>query len=239
MNDVIILAGGMGSRLRGMVNEMPKSMASIAGKPFLEYQLTLLANAGFHDVILSVGYLNEIIINHFGNTWKGINLQYSVESQPLGTGGAIVKGMELTSTDDVLVMNGDTLFFINLGELIYKHLASAAEITLALRRVPDAGRFGSVAVDPNRRIIEFHEKEPGTAEGLINGGIYIIRKSTLLSSAFPEKFSFETDFLISSCKTNYLQGIEYQDYFLDIGIPEDYLRAQTEFPKLDLNAKSF
>ncbi len=236
MTEAIILAGGMGTRLQGVTDNLAKSMALIAGKPFLEYQLSYLKSQGLVNVIFSVGYYNEQIISYFGNNWNGLHIRYSIENEPLGTGGALKKALSRATSEHVVVMNGDTLFTIDLNALIQHHLLCNADTTIALRNVPDAGRFGSVVTDPSGRIIEFKEKKAVESEGLINGGIYVIRKATIEGSDLPEKFSLEKYFFAIYCKTANFQGIAFVNYFLDIGIPEDFRRSQVEFPKLNLDA---
>jgi D-glycero-alpha-D-manno-heptose 1-phosphate guanylyltransferase len=225
----IILAGGLGTRLRHMVPDVPKSMAPVNGRPFLEYLLDYLNKYSISNVILSVGFLNDKIISYFGNEYHGLSIQYSIEKEPLGTGGAIVMAAGLTAADTLLVLNGDTLFNVDLEMLSIEHAASQADITLALRMVPDAGRYGSIELDESGRIQHFSEKKPGSGQGIINGGIYLIRKRLFDKMDLPSAFSIERDFFPGFCKTGFLQGYVGDGYFLDIGIPADYEKAQIEF----------
>ncbi len=232
MKEAIILAGGLGTRLQGVVNDVPKSMASINGRPFLEYQLDYLEKQGFTKVVLSVGYLSEIIIRHFGNRYQSIQIDYSVEPEPLGTGGAVKLSCAQTASGNVFVLNGDTLFQVDFDKMEQIHLQNHADVTLALREVPDAGRYGRVQMDEDGRITAFCEKQPGAGKGLINGGIYLLNTRLLENLQFPEKFSLERDCFEKITQTHRLQSIVSKGYFIDIGIPDDYQKAQTELPRL-------
>ena len=230
MTDVIILAGGLGSRLSSTIGAVPKGMAEVAGKPFLDYLLTYLRNSGLPNVILSVGYLNDQIIRHFGNFWYGTTIVYSIESEPLGTGGALKQALKYCTSEKVLVMNGDTLFTVDLDKIYKKQEKTNAEVVIALRRVKDAGRYGTVIMHRKGKILEFKEKDPATGKGLVNGGIYLMKRRLVERNPLPDKFSLERDLFAVACKTQNFQGIEFNDYFIDIGIPEDYAKAQVEFP---------
>jgi D-glycero-alpha-D-manno-heptose 1-phosphate guanylyltransferase len=228
----IILAGGLGTRLNPVVPDVPKSMAPVNGRPFLEYLLDYLLRYSISEVIISTGYLSEKITNYFNDAYKRLSIRYSVEEEPLGTGGAVLKAAGLIQSDTLLVLNGDTLFDADLEMLSIEHAASQADITLALREVPDAGRYGSIILDETGRIMEFKEKSTTTGTGLINGGIYMIRKGLLKELDLPIKFSIERDLFQKICETHFMQGYISNSYFLDIGIPEDYERAQLEFKNL-------
>lgn len=232
MTDVIILAGGKGTRLSSVLKDVPKSMALIAGKPFLEYLIHYLSKQGLFDVILSVGYLKEHIISHFGSGKGEVTIRYSEEEEPLGTGGAIKKALALCRSEYVFVLNGDTLFLADLDKMNSVVSSKQADLVIALREVPNANRYGSVEMDETGSIMKFREKDPVIKPGLINGGIYLLKRSLLDSEGLPEKFSLEQDFFPQVCVRGGAYGQVYHDYFLDIGIPDDYQRAQTEFPNL-------
>jgi D-glycero-alpha-D-manno-heptose 1-phosphate guanylyltransferase len=228
-NEAIVLAGGMGTRLSKVINDVPKPMAGINGKPFLEFLLSYLVNNGISHIILSVGYKSEIIKEHFGLSFKGAVISYACETSPLGTGGGIKLALEKTKGKQVYVLNGDTLFNIDLKILAQSHSTTNAKLTIALRIMEDGARFGSVEVDKLHQITAFHEKNENAKSVLINGGIYLIDKTWMLNKTFPDKFSFEKDILEKEFKNEKFYGIPFNDYFIDIGIPTTYQQAQTDF----------
>lgn len=227
--DIIILAGGLGTRLRDSVNNLPKSMASVCGRPFLEYQLDYLNRFGFRKVILSTGYLSNSIENYFGSGYKKLKIIYSVESEPLGTGGAVKLAFSKVVTPHSLILNGDTLFRINLDYFFQQHIEDLARVSVALRYVDDASRYGIVECNSSGGITAFREKSPEIAPGLINGGIYLIKSGYFRMLGLPDKFSLEKDFFQKKADPDLFKAQVFNDYFLDIGIPADYDRAQTEF----------
>ncbi len=221
----IILAGGLGTRLRGAVSDLPKSMAPVNGKPFLYYIFLYLQRQNIDKAVLAVGYKYEAIKNFFGDKYLGIALEYSIEKEPLGTGGAIKKAFEQVS-GHTFVLNGDTLFEIDLGELKNFHFETASEISLALKPMKNFDRYGTVKLQ-GRRITNFEEKKY-LNEGLINGGIYFFDKKVVAEIA-EEKFSFEKDVLEKFVRVKQINGKEFDNYFIDIGIPEDYQKVQEDF----------
>lgn len=231
--DIIILAGGLGTRLNQTVPDTPKPMAPVNGKPFLQYLLNHINEAGFRRVILSTGYLSEKIESYFNIRYKDLELLYSVEDEPLGTGGAVQLAFAQVQTPHFMVMNGDTFFRINLDLLFQKHIEQLADVTMALRQVEDASRYGSVKFDLNNRILGFTEKSEVPEPGYINGGIYVISSRFFKAQAMPGKFSLERDLFESKLDSGNSFGLIFNDYFLDIGIPADYHRAQTEFHALE------
>jgi len=230
--EAIILAGGMGTRLKEVVSDAPKSMAPINGRPFLEYQLDLLDRWGLKKVILSVGYQKEKIQLHFGEHYKSLKIDYAVEDEPLGTGGAILNALQYVEGYAVFIFNGDTYFDVNLQRLDDFRRIKEADLVLAMRFEIDPARFGLLDFDNNNRITHFYEKNNGLDEGYINGGVYVIRKDYLRRFGLPEKFSFESDFLQKYYHTEEFYGMRCFSYFRDIGIPEDYQKAIDEFKKL-------
>lgn len=227
--DIIILAGGLGTRLNQTVPDTPKPMAPINGKPFLQYLLNHINAAGFRRVILSTGYMSGKIESYFNNGYKDLELLYSVEDEPLGTGGAVQLAFSKVQTPHFMVMNGDTFFRINLDLLFQKHIEQLADVTMALRRVEDASRYGSVEFDRNHRILKFTEKSEVPKPGYINGGIYVISSRFFKAQAMSGKFSLERGLFERKLNSGNIYGLIFNDYFLDIGIPADYHRAQTEF----------
>jgi D-glycero-alpha-D-manno-heptose 1-phosphate guanylyltransferase len=229
--EAVILAGGLGTRLKPVVAEIPKPMAPIAGKPFLCYLFELLKRYQFDKVILATGYKHEKIFEYFQTKYKDIDIEYSVEDQPLGTGGAIKKAFERSTSDDVLLLNGDTLFNVNIGQLSLQHKLASPGLTIALKPMSHFSRYGNVLVDPESRVVGFEEKK-SVISGYINGGVYRIKPSVFNSYNFPLKFSFETDFLEKYAGELLIHAFISDSYFIDIGIPEDYQKAQIELPKL-------
>jgi len=238
--EVIILAGGLGTRLRSVVSEVPKCMAPVAGKPFLWYLLRYLTRYDVSRVILSVGYLREVIFRWIDEV-RGefpFTIDYAVEETPLGTGGGIRLAMQLVHSDAAVILNGDTYFDVDLALLSEQHLQHPeAQLVLALKPMQHFDRYGTVVSDENDRILAFREKQPCEA-GVINGGVYWLRnipadKPDSLFYGLPEKFSFETEVLTRHCGANgCLFGMKQDTYFIDIGIPEDYKRAELELPAL-------
>lgn len=231
IQEAVILAGGFGTRLKHVIGDVPKPMAPVAGKPFLTYLLDNLKDAGVKKVVLATGYRHEVIAGYFNNSYRGIEICYSVESQPLFTGGAILKAAEQIAGRHFLVFNGDTLFNADLEKLCSRHLSANAMLTIALRHVDDTGRYGAVKLN-DTCIAAFLEKDASAGSGLINGGIYAVDKQQLMQQNLPQKFSFEKDFLQVYASRGLFQGIPCDDYFIDIGVPEDYHRAQKDFIRL-------
>lgn len=231
--EAIILAGGLGTRLRSKVSEKPKSMAPIKGVPFLEYQLNQMIENGVNRFIFSVGYKYEIIQNHFNNQYKNCEIIYAIEESQLGTGGAILNALQYVKGERVLIANGDSLFKVNIQEQIDFHIKNNADVTLALKPMQEFERYGTVDLAKDR-IIQFKEKQ-FVDKGLINGGLYIFNTDLLKSFTFPEKFSIEKDFFEAKVQELSFYGYISNGYFLDIGIPEDFLKSQYEmgiFPKI-------
>jgi len=223
--EAIILAGGFGTRLRQVVPDLPKPMAPVAGRPFLEILLTSLARKGFSRVVLSLGYLSEKVVEHFGDRFAGMELVYEIEDAPLGTGGAIRQALERCSSEHVFVFNGDTYIDVEAAEIEAHWLAQRAPIIVA-REVSDTARYGSL-VTANNRVSGFREK--GLAgPGLINAGCYLLPKNILDGYPCGAAFSLEADFLAKAVTQQRFDVFVTRGQFIDIGIPEDFARAQTE-----------
>ena len=229
IKEVIILAGGLGKRLRSVVDDLPKPMALINNRPFLEYQFDYLISQGIEIAVLSVGYKHEIIRNHFGGKYKSLTLKYALEKEPLGTGGGILKAMPFVEGDYVFIVNGDTLFKPNLKELYTFHQKKKADITIALRIVKEAQRYGIVSMNESERVITFLEKNPQAGVGYINAGIYLMPTNIIQTKIQQEKFSLEKDFFENYIEDLKIYGFPTESYFIDIGVPEDYKKAQHEF----------
>jgi D-glycero-alpha-D-manno-heptose 1-phosphate guanylyltransferase len=222
--EMIILAGGMGTRLRTVVSDVPKPMAPINGRPFLQYIFEWISNYEVDRAILSVGYKAPVISEYFGNKFKNIHLEYCVEEHPLGTGGAIKLSLRQTGGDNILVVNADTYFPIDISRFIDFHVSGNAMLSIALKKMEEFDRYGTVELSNGDCISTFKEKEY-CEQGLINGGIYLINKAFINSLSLPEVFSFEKEVLEKCTNTGYLKGALFNDPFVDIGVPEDYYRA--------------
>lgn len=230
IREAIVLAGGLGTRLRAEVRDLPKCMAKIAGRPFLEYQLDYLIHQGIRRVILSVGYLAEAVEQHFGDAYHECTIGYARETSPLGTGGAIRHAMEQVTGSQVAVLNGDSVFLADLQIQYQYHLEAGADTTLALHSMTHPDRYGTVELDPTGRITRFLEKQM-LAEGLINTGVYVFDVARFREKQLPEKFSIEKDYFEALVRQYPFAGFPTEGYFLDIGIPEDYHRACQELPE--------
>jgi D-glycero-alpha-D-manno-heptose 1-phosphate guanylyltransferase len=223
MIEAVILAGGMGTRLHEVVPDLPKPMAPVNGKPFLWYLLKWLTEYPVSKIILSTGYKHESIISYFGNSFEGIPVKYTIEKEPLGTGGGLVFAAGKASGSDFIVINGDTYFPIDLNRLCSFHTGHSAFITVALKKMKDFSRYGTIEYTDGK-ILQFHEKK-FCHDGFINGGIYVMNRNMLMSRHLPEIFSLEKDVLEKSSGTSDLFGMAFNEPFLDIGIPEEYRRA--------------
>ena len=224
---IIILAGGLGTRLRSVVSDLPKCMAPVNGKPFLSYVIDYFQQQSISNFILSIGYKHEAIVEFLNTQYSTINIQYSIEEEPLGTGGAIKKACSLINDENVFVTNGDTLFKAGVSSLQTFHKNKNAECTLALKPMQDFNRYGVIELNEDDSIKSFNEKKYYKS-GLINGGLYMLNVPEFLYEPFPEKFSFETAYLEKFYTQHKMFGLIQDEYFIDIGIPEDYERAQRE-----------
>ncbi|PID94031.1 MAG: D-glycero-D-manno-heptose 1-phosphate guanosyltransferase [Bacteroidetes bacterium] len=229
VKEAIILAGGFGTRLQKVVRDVPKPMAHIAGRPFLEYQLDYLIAQGIRRVIFSLGYLPEVIMSHFGDSYGSLHLCYAIEPEPLGTGGAIAFAAKQVEGEAFWVFNGDSLFEVDLQKMERFHFERHTDFTLALRAVDDVSRYGAVETDEMGIITRFQEKDTVPRKGVINGGIYLVNGASFLGNAPEGKFSVEKTFFMPDDRPLSMAGIVSNGYFIDIGIPEDYQRAQHEF----------
>jgi len=229
MLEVIILAGGLGTRLQSVVKDVPKCMAPVAGHPFLFHLLNWLSSYEIDRVILSVGHLREVIFE-----WVEINkglfpfqIDYAIEQEPLGTGGGIRQAMKQVKAEHVLIVNGDTFFDINLNELLTEHLTNDAVLSIALKPMQHFDRYGNVIIHHNM-VTAFQEKQY-CKSGFINGGLYILNTDNSFFDTLPEKCSFEKDVLEPNSIKGQIHGFPHDNYFIDIGIPEDYSKANLDF----------
>ncbi len=227
IKEAIILAGGLGTRLRPVVSGLPKCMAPVAGKPFLYYVIRHLQQQKIEKFIFAVGYKYEPIEEYLKNEFSTLDRQLSVEDEPMGTGGAVKLACTMASEKNTLVLNGDTLFTIDVHRLSFFHHRTEADCTLSLKPMKHTDRYGIVDISPEHAILSFREKQY-FENGLINGGVYALNTSRFLREELYGKFSFEKDYLEVLAAQRKMFGLPQDEYFIDIGIPEDYARAQIE-----------
>lgn len=227
IKEAIILAGGLGTRLRSVVSDLPKCMAPVSGKPFLFFVIEHLLNQGVERFIFSVGYKSEPIIGYVNDRYPALNKQFSIEDEPLGTGGAVKLSCKMATEKNVLILNADTLFKVDIAELSAFHNSIGADCTLSLKPMQHFNRYGVVEMKSDHSIASFKEKQAYTS-GLINGGVYALNCSSFLAEELPAVFSFEKDYLEKYFDKRKMYAVVQDEYFIDIGIPEDYKKAQTE-----------
>lgn len=227
MREAIILAGGLGTRLREAVPDLPKCMAPVNGKPFISYLVNRLLQQGVTRFVLALGYKSAIIEDYICKNYPDANFIFSVEQEPLGTGGAILLAIQKALSPQVLILNGDTLFDIDTENLFSFHKDKQADCSLALKRMYHFSRYGTVVINEEEKVAEFLEKKYCDT-GLINGGVYVVNRDKILKECFPQVWSFEKDYLETFIHKHHIFGMEQNKYFIDIGIPEDFKRAQTE-----------
>jgi len=206
-------------------------MAPIAGKPFLSYLLKYLENQGVERFILSLGYKHEMIEKFIYDQFSMLNVQFSIEEEPLGTGGAIKLACTKVENENVWIVNGDTFFRIDLNALMDFHCRQYANCTIALKRMQNFSRYGAVELDSSGQITNFHEKQ-FFKEGFINGGLYTLNISSFMQENLQGNFSFEKDYLETYHNSRKIFGKVEDEYFIDIGIPGDYEKAQLEVDSL-------
>lgn len=233
IKEAIILAGGLGTRLQSVVSDVPKCMAPVSGIPFIHFIITYLKKEGIERLILSLGYKSEMVIEYTSKTFPGLQIEYVIEKNPLGTGGAIKLACSKAKSADVFILNGDTLFNINLKDLSAFHSARKADLTVALKEMSNFSRYGAVELDKDHAVKAFHEKK-FYEKGFINGGVYVLNIKSFMPEGLPDVFSFEKDFLEKNTGKKKFYGLECEYYFIDIGIPEDYERAQVELRNWEL-----
>jgi D-glycero-alpha-D-manno-heptose 1-phosphate guanylyltransferase len=231
--ECIVLAGGLGTRLRGAIGDFPKCMAPVNGKPFLHYILNYLQEQGCTRLILSLGYKHEIITEWLQTETRPYAIDFVIEYEPLGTGGGILLALHQASAEDVFVLNGDTFFRVQLSDMYDFHVEQQAGTTLALKPMQNFERYGVVNTDDKNCIVTFEEKQY-REEGNINGGIYVVNKAFVLQKNLPVKCSFEKDFFEAFVNEKRFSAYISNSYFIDIGIPEDYEKAQLDFKVMQL-----
>jgi D-glycero-alpha-D-manno-heptose 1-phosphate guanylyltransferase len=228
---VALLVGGQGTRLRSLINDRPKAMAPVNGRPFLYYLLERLVLFGASNVILCTGFKGHQIREYFAGKHGPLQLYYSQEPYPMGTGGALRYSHELIPTDDVMVMNGDSICSANLWDFRTWHDSRrfAASILLSYRSRTD--RYGKVEVNDNECVVHFHEKEECNNSGYVNAGVYLMKRSAIEHIPVGIEVSMEYQILPNLIPQG-LGGYQTKSAFLDIGTPDSYERA-SEF--IDFN----
>lgn len=227
-DEAIVLAGGRGTRLQAVVRDVPKPLAQVANRPFLAWLLDHLAASGIRRVLLATGYLAVQIEAAIGCRWQGMQIVYSVEKVPLGTGGALRLAARHLQGSSVHVLNGDTFLRYSPAALQAAARAVSAPIAVALAQVDDVARYGAVGVAEGK-VVRFEEKGR-TGPGLINAGVYFLDMEALgLLAAAPEVFSLETELLTRQVATGRVAAFTDTTGFIDIGVPDDYRRAQALF----------
>lgn len=223
--EAIVLAGGFGTRLRELVSDVPKPMAPVAGRPFLEILLSALSKRGFSRVVLSLGYMADKVISHFGSCYQGMDIIYEIEESPLGTGGAVKSCIQRCHEDHVYILNGDTFLDLDIDEVERQWGLYKSSIMVA-RYVQDASRYGRLVVK-DHRLVDFQEKGI-QGPGLINAGCYVLPVKLFDEFDGGKAFSLENDFFVPNLKKIVINVFVTDAYFIDIGVPEDYIRAQNE-----------
>lgn len=228
IQECIVLAGGLGTRLRSVVADKPKCMAPVNDEPFLHYLLQYLIRQGVTHVVLSLGYKSEQVIEWCERSALSVTFTYAIEPEPLGTGGAILNAISHIKGEACFIVNGDTFFDVQLADFYTFHLSKQSKLSLALKPMQQFERYGSVQLDEQARITAFLEKKY-CEEGLINGGVYLTSKQYLHDLHLPQQFSFEKEVLEPQVQSGQLYGFVSDTYFIDIGIPADYEQAQHDF----------
>lgn len=227
----IVLAGGFGTRLKQVTGDVPKPMAMVAGRPFLCWLMEYMAEQGVCEVVLSLHHQADIIQSYFGHRYAGINIFYSIETQPLGTGGAIQLVLrKLKPNKPVFVLNGDSLVQLNYQKIMATHIKQNRKATLATFEVTDCSRYSQLHVRSG--FVYQYDTLGQASAGLISAGFYVLSPEVFLGHRLGEAFSFERDFLhpyTPAMLPAHYNGVEY---FIDIGVTQDYARAQVEIPEI-------
>jgi D-glycero-alpha-D-manno-heptose 1-phosphate guanylyltransferase len=226
MKEAIVLAGGLGTRLRHIVPDLPKSMAPVNGRPFISYVLAYLARQKISTVIVAAGYRHEQIISGIGKRFMNMDVKYSIEDEPLGTGGAMLKAFSCTGSGSCLVLNGDTLFTVDIASFTGHFIEKRPAISVAVKPMENFDRYGNITLE-GERIKSFNEKK-FCRKGIINGGVYLVNKEWMIMNSPGPVFSFEKDILQKKAVDEMITGYISDTYFIDIGVPEDYFRAERE-----------
>ncbi len=226
---VVILAGGLGTRLKPVIPDKPKVLAEVLNRPFLTYILDQVSSAGFREVVLCTGFKAEHIKKKLGQTYSSLRILHSIEEQPLGTGGALRLALPYLWSDVVLVMNGDSYIDVDLGAYVdWFFRKSNSDAAIVLTKLPDTTRFGNVVIDQDEHTIAFSEKTTSENTGWINAGIYLMKKSLIAAIPTDRIYSLEREFFPSLAGKKLL-GFRVEGRFIDIGTPASYAGAQEFF----------
>lgn len=226
-DEAIVLVGGLGTRLRTVVSDVPKPLAPVAGRPFLAWLLDHLTGNGMRHVVLAAGYLAERVVDVIGHEWRGMSVDYSIESTPLGTGGAVRQACGMLRGDATHVLNGDTFLRYDMHGLEDATSHAGADLGMALACVDDVTRYGAV-IREGARVGGFREKGK-SGHGYINAGSYYLTPAAIRALPMEPAFSFETRVLAPLTEAGRVCGFDATSGFIDIGVPEDYQRAQNLF----------
>ena len=227
----VILAGGLGTRLRPVVSNRPKVLAEVLGRPFLTYLFDQIDHAGAREVVLCTGYMAGSVKEEIGNSYKSLRIKHSMEDGPLGTGGALRLALLLIKSDTVMVMNGDSYVNADLETFLAWFLRKRIAAALLLAKVPDTNRYGRVATSNDGRIETFEEKGGIEGEGWINAGIYLLQKKVVETISPGKTFSLERE-LFPGLIGKKLYGYRCEGKFIDIGTPKSFLKAEKFFSEL-------
>lgn len=231
--NVVILAGGVGSRLRSKVMGKPKVLAEVRKHPFLEYLLHQLDQANFKKIILCTGYLSDQIEKTFGRNYRNLHLYYSPEQTPLGTAGSLRKALPLLNSETILVMNGDSFCEVDFKKFWQFHLSKNSNVSIVLSSTSDISHYGNVKLGNDDSVIRFQEKKRRNQEGFVSAGIYLINKDYIAGIPRGKKVSVEKDVFPNWVGKGFY-GYKSNHNFIDIGTPENYIQAEQFFAKQQL-----
>jgi NDP-sugar pyrophosphorylase family protein len=226
---VAILAGGLGTRLQGVVPDRPKVLASVHGRPFLCWLLDELGRQGVAEVVLLTGYRASEVKDALGDSYRGMRLGYSVEAQPLGTAGAVRQALPLLRAEQVLLLNGDSFCEVDLGAFRRSHERLAPQASLVLTHVPSTARFGQVETDGKGKVVRFIEKGARTGPGWINAGLYLLERQQIAQLPVGIALSLENEVLPRWVEAGLVAEHKSRGRFLDIGTPESFAQAEGFF----------
>lgn len=225
--EAIVLVGGLGTRLRTVVSDIPKPLAPVSGRPFLAWLLDRLAEEGMRHVVLAAGYLAERVVDGIGREWRAMDVGYSIETEPLGTGGAVRQACGMLRGSAAHVLNGDTFLRYDMHGLEQVTNRSGVDLGMALARVDDVARYGAVIREGDR--VEGFREKGESGPGYINAGSYYLTSAAIRMLPAEPAFSFETRVLAPLTAAGRVCGFDATSGFIDIGVPEDYRRAQSLF----------
>jgi D-glycero-alpha-D-manno-heptose 1-phosphate guanylyltransferase len=231
-SEALILAGGLGTRLRSVIADRPKPMADVAGRPFLAHLLEQLSRHGFRRAIICVGYNADHIRARLGDSFGPLTLAYSTEDRPLGTAGALRLAADMIESANVLAMNGDSFCDLDLVAFGQAHGSYPAAATLAVLQQQDRSRSGAVTIDSTGKILKFESRPTVASAGLVSAGVYMFRREAIREIAFDRKVSLEEEIFPLWVERGRLFGWRVEGRFIDIGTPESYDAAQHFFIEL-------